>query len=161
MPSFDAVCEIDWTEVQNALEQTGKELGQRYDFRGTEASVERTEAGLMVHAATEDRARAALQVLEEKLVRRKVSLTFLDVQDPEKGPKGTSKIPVLVKEGIDRDKAREIVALVKDSPLKVQAGIHEDSIRVTGKKKDDLQQVMQLLRGADLGIELKYKNFRD
>ena len=161
MPSFDVVSELNWAEVENALNQAEKELGQRFDFRGTEASVERTEAGFVVRASSVDRVRAALQVLNEKLVKRKVSLTHFDPGKPEPGPKGASKLLVKVKEGIDRDKAREILKYVKDLELKVQAGIHETSLRITGKKKDDLQTAIQALRAGDFGIELQYKNFRE
>lgn len=161
MPSFDAVCEISWAEVTNALNQAQKELSQRFDFRGTNAAVERTEAGLVVTANAEDRARAALDVVNEKLIRRKVSLSYFEPGDPEPAAKGGSKILVKVKEGIDRDKAKEIVQLLKDSKLKVQVSIVESAVRVTGKKKDDLQAAIQLLRGQDLGLELQYKNFRD
>jgi uncharacterized protein YajQ (UPF0234 family) len=161
MPSFDIVSELNWAEVDNALNQTQKELAQRFDFRGTDAIVEKTEAGLLVRASEEDRARAALEVLKEKLIRRKVSLKHFDTQDPEPGPQGSSKILVKVLEGIERDKARELVQMVKDAKLKVQAGIHEQSVRVTGKKRDDLQAAMQVVRGADLGVELQFKNFRD
>ena len=161
MPSFDVVSEVDWAEITNALNQAQKELAQRYDFRGTEASVERTAEGIWVRASEEDRARAALTVLHEKLIKRKVSLRHFDTQDPEVGPKGSSKILLKVIEGIEKDKAREIVQLVKDQKLKVQAAIHEDSVRITGKKKDDLQTAIQVLRSTDLGVELNYKNFRD
>src|SRR5437762_1684859 len=115
MPSFDIVSELNWAEVDNALNQTQKELSQRYDFRGTDAVVEKTEEGLVVRASEEDRARAALDVFQEKLIRRKVSLKHFDAQDPEAGPHGSSKILVKVQEGIERDKAREIVQLVKDT----------------------------------------------
>lgn len=161
MPSFDIVSELNWAEVDNALNQAQKELSQRYDFRGTEAVIEKTEAGLVVRATEEDRARAALDVFNEKLIRRKVSLKHFDVQDPEPGPKGSSKILVKVQEGIEREKARELVQIVKDKKLKVQAAIHEAAVRVTGKKRDELQQVIQALRGVDIGVELQFKNFRD
>ena len=161
MPSFDVVSELNWAEVDNALNQTQKELAQRFDFRGTNATVEKIEGGLVVRASEEDRARAALEVLKEKLIRRKVSLKHFDAQDPEAGPQGSSKIMVKVQEGIERDKARELVQMVKDTKLKVQAGIHEQSVRVTGKKRDDLQAAMHAIRGADLGVELQFKNFRD
>lgn len=161
MPSFDIVSELNWAEVDNALNQTQKELAQRYDFRGTDAAVEKTEAGLVVRASEEDRVRAALDVLNEKLIRRKVSLKHFDAQDPEPGPKGSSKLLVKVQEGIERDKAREIVQMVKDSKLRVQASIVEDTVRVTGKKRDDLQSAIALVRGADLGVELQFKNFRE
>jgi hypothetical protein len=161
MPSFDVVSELDWAEVENAMNQAQKELSQRFDFRGTGAEVERTEEGIILRASEEDRVRAALSVLQEKLIRRKVSLTHFDAEDPGRGPKGTSKMLVKVVEGIDHDKAKELILLVKESKIKVQAGINDDIVRITGKKKDDLQAAMQLLRGADVGIELQFKNFRD
>lgn len=161
MPSFDVVSELDWAEVQNALIQAQKELTQRFDFRGTDATVEKSDQGLVVHAKTEDRVRAGLDVLKEKLIRRKVSLTHFDPGEPEVAPKGTSKLVIKVKEGIDKDAGREIVKIVKDTKLKVQAAIVEQSVRVSAKKKDDLQEVMRLLRAAELGLELQFKNFRD
>ncbi len=161
MPSFDVVSELNWAEVENALNQAQKELSQRFDFRGTDASVERTEEGLVIIASEEDRARAALTVVQEKLIRRKVSLRHFDPGDPGRGPKGSSKIVVKVQEGIESDKAREIVAFVKGSKLKVQPQIQDVTLRISGKKKDDLQAAMQLLRGQDFGIELQFKNFRD
>ncbi|MGC4088501.1 MAG: DUF520 family protein [Polyangiaceae bacterium] len=113
-------------------------------------------------ANADDRARAALSVLEEKLIRRKVSLKHLDPKPLERGPKGSTRLPVGVKEGIEQDKAREIVKLIKDSKLKVQASIHEDSVRVSGKKRDDLQEAIAFLRRADsLGLDLQFNNFRD
>ncbi|HEX4474651.1 MAG TPA: YajQ family cyclic di-GMP-binding protein [Polyangiaceae bacterium] len=161
MPSFDVVSELDWAEVTNALNQAQKELSQRFDFRGMDATVERTEAGIMVRANTDDRVIAAVEVLKEKLIRRKVSLKHFEFEKPDKGPKGTAKLLVKVTEGIDSDKARELVQTIKASKLKVQASIQEQTLRITGKKRDDLQAAIQLLRGADLGIELQYKNFRD
>ncbi|HEX3597444.1 MAG TPA: YajQ family cyclic di-GMP-binding protein [Polyangiaceae bacterium] len=161
MPSFDVVSELEWAEVENALNQAQKELSQRFDFRGTDASVERTEEGLVVQASEEDRAKAALTVVEEKLIRRKVSLRHFDPQKPSRGPKGSSKILMKVQEGIDRDKAKEILSFLKDSKLKVQAQIQDVTLRISGKKKDDLQSAIQLLRGQDFGIELQFKNFRE
>jgi uncharacterized protein YajQ (UPF0234 family) len=161
MPSFDVVSELNWAEVDNALNQAQKELSQRFDFRGTDASVERTEEGLLIQASEEDRVRAALTVVQEKLIRRKVSLRHFDPQDPGRGPKGSSKIVVKVQEGIERDKAKEILSFVKESKLKVQAQIQDVALRISGKKKDDLQTAIQLLRGQDFGIELQFKNFRD
>ena len=161
MPSFDVVSELNWAEVENALNQAQKELSQRYDFRGTDATVERTEEGLMIRATEDDRVKAALDVVEEKLVRRKVSLKYFEPGKPEKGPKGSSKLLVKVTEGIDREKAKQLNLLVKESKLKVQAQIQDVALRITGKKKDDLQAAIAVLRGADLGIELQFKNFRD
>lgn len=162
MPSFDVVSKLDWAEFGNALLQAQKEIGQRFDFRNTETSLEKNEEGVVILASALDRAKAALVVLEEKLVKRKVSLKHLDRQEPGKGPKGSVRLQVVLKEGIESEKAKEIVKLVKDSKLKVQAAIHEDSVRVTGKKRDDLQEVMRVLRAAEsLDLDLQFKNFRD
>jgi cyclic-di-GMP-binding protein len=162
MPSFDVVSKVDWSEFGNALLQAQKEIGQRFDFRNTETSLEKNETGVVIIANALDRAKAALVVLEEKLVKRKVSLKHLDRQEPGKGPRGSVRLLVLLKEGIDTEKAKQIVKIVKDSKLKVQAAIHEDSVRVTGKKKDDLQETMRLLRGQDsLELDLQFTNFRD
>jgi uncharacterized protein YajQ (UPF0234 family) len=161
MPSFDVVSELNWAEVDNALNQTQKELGQRYDFRGMDATVERTEDGLIVRANDADRVRAALVLFEEKLVKRKVSLLHFSPEEPTPGAKTSWKIVMKVVEGIERDKAKDLVLLIKDSKIKVTASIQEDSVRVTGKKKDDLQAAMQLIRGASLGVELQFNNFRD
>lgn len=161
MPSFDAVSKVQWPEIDNALNQATKELSQRFDFQGTGARVEKTEEGLLVSASTEDRVRAAIKVVEDKLVKRKVSLKHLDIEKPGKGPNGTAKCLIKVKEGIETDKAREIVKLLKESKLKVQAAIQDQQVRVTGKNRDDLQAAIKLLRAEDLGIELQFMNFRD
>jgi uncharacterized protein YajQ (UPF0234 family) len=163
MPSFDVVSKVDWSEFGNALLQAQREVGTRFDFRDTATSIEKNEAGVLIESSTEDRAKAALVVLEEKLIRRKVSLKHLDKKKkPERGPKGSTRLTVLVKEGLEPEKAREIVKLVKDSKIRVQASIHEDSVRVTGKKRDELQAVIQLLRAAEeLDLDLQFINFRD
>lgn len=162
MPSFDVVSKVDWAEFGNALLQAQKEIGQRFDFRNTSTSLEKNEEGIVIIANAVDRCKAALVVLEEKLVKRKVSLKHLDKQDPGKGPKGTVKLVVKLKEGIETEKAKQIVKIVKDSKLKVQAAIHEDTVRVSGKKRDDLQETMRLLRGAEnLELDLQFTNFRD
>jgi len=162
MPSFDVVSKVDWSEVTNALNQAQRELTQRFDFKGTGAELERTDAGVMVRASTDDRVLAAVDVFEQKLVRRKVSLKHLEKDDPSPGPGGTAKLLIKVKEGIDGDKARQIVKMVKDKKLKVQASIQEQAVRVSGKKRDDLQEVIQMLKGADeLDLDLQYINFRD
>ena len=162
MPSFDVVSKVDWAEFGNALLQAQKEIGQRFDFRNTDTSLEKNEEGIVILANAVDRCKAALVVLEEKLVKRKVSLKHLDKQDPSKGPRGTTRLQVLLKEGIETEKAKQIVKIVKDSKLKVQAAIHEDSVRVSGKKKDELQETMRLLRAQDsLELDLQFTNFRD
>jgi uncharacterized protein YajQ (UPF0234 family) len=161
MPSFDVVSKLKWDEVKNALNQAQRELAQRFDFKGTGATVERSDAGISLEASTEDRVLAAYQVLEEKLVRRKVSLKHFEPGEPTTGPRGTSRLAVTVTEGIDADKAREIVKLVKASKLKVQASVQEDTVRITGKKRDDLQNAISELKAADLGLELQFINFRE
>jgi uncharacterized protein YajQ (UPF0234 family) len=162
MPSFDVVSKVDWAEFSNALLQAQKEIGQRFDFRNTATSLEKNEEGIVIIANAVDRCKAALVVLEEKLVKRKVSLKHLDKQEPGKGPKGTVKLVVKLKEGIETEKAKQIVRIVKDSKLKVQAAIHEDTVRVSGKKRDELQETMRLLRGAEnLELDLQFTNFRD
>ncbi len=162
MPSFDVVSKVDWAEIKNALDQAGREVSQRFDFKGTDASFEHTDAGIVVRANAEERVNAALDVLQQKLVRRKVSLKHLDIGDPEKGPKGSSKVLVKVKEGIETEKAKQIVKMIKDGKLKVQASIQEQAVRVSGKKKDELQEVMGMLRAAEeLELDLQFTNFRD
>jgi uncharacterized protein YajQ (UPF0234 family) len=162
MPSFDVVSKLDWAEVANAMNQAQKELSQRFDFKGTDAKLERTENVIWVHANADDRVRAAWDVFQEKLIRRKVSLKhFEPAKDPEKGPKGGSKLKISVKEGVDQDHAREIVKRIKDMKFKVQASIAGDTVRVSGKKRDDLQEVIADLKGADLELDLQFINFRD
>jgi uncharacterized protein YajQ (UPF0234 family) len=161
MPSFDVVSKVQWSEVDNALGQAQKELAQRFDFQGTGAAAEKVEDGISVTASTEDRSRAAVKVVEEKLIKRKVSLKHVEVQEPAPGPKGSSKILIKIKEGIEVDKARKIVAHIKETKLKVTASIMDAQVRVTGKNKDDLQAAMRSLRGLDLDIELQFMNFRD
>lgn len=162
MPSFDVVSKVQWNEIDNALGQAQKELAQRFDFQGTDAKIEKQlPEGLMVSASTEDRVRAAIKVLEDKLVKRKVSLKHIELGDPAAGPKGSSRLLVKVKEGIEVEKGREIVKLLKESKMKVQAAIQEAQVRVTGKNRDDLQAAIKLLREQDLGIELQFVNFRE
>lgn len=161
LPSFDTVSKLQWNEVDNALGQASKELAQRFDFQGTAARVEKTDEGLLVSASTEDRVRAAVKVVEDKLVKRKVSLKHFEVEKPQKGPNGTARQLMKVQEGIETEKAREIVKLLKESKLKVQAAIQDQQVRVTGKHRDDLQAAIRLLREQDLKIELQFVNFRE
>jgi uncharacterized protein YajQ (UPF0234 family) len=160
MPSLDIVSKYERHEVDNALDQAKKEIAQRFDFRGTQTELERQEDAILIRSLTEEKLRAALDVLQTRLVKRGVSLKFLDVQKPD----GTGQIQrqlVKLKQGITDEPAKKIQKMVKDSKLKVQASIQGDSLRVTGKQRDDLQAVMQMLRQADLGVELQFNNFRD
>ncbi len=161
MPSFDIVSKVPWNEVDNALNQAQKELAQRYDFKDTKTEIEKNDAGITIRSTSEDRADAALEVLQEKLIKRKVGLKFFDVQDPTKTAKGGAQILVKVKEGIESEPARKIVAGIKDAKLKVQAQIQDSQVRVTGKNRDDLQKAMALVRGMELDLELSFMNFRD
>ncbi len=161
MPSFDVVSKLNWSEVNNALDQAKREISQRFDFKGTGASIEKTDAGFVIAANADDRIKAVYDVLQEKLIRRKVSLKHFELGDPGPGPKGTRKVAVSVTEGIDTDKAKSIVKHVKDSKLKVQAAIQQDTVRISGKKKDDLQTAIADLRAQDFDIELQFVNFRD
>ena len=161
MPSFDIVSKVPWHEVENALMQAQKEVLTRFDFRDTATELERTEDGLVITSSANDRAKAALVVLQEKLIKRKVSLKFLDVQDPTKTSKGGARILAKVKEGIESEPARKIVFAIKDAKLKVTAAIQDAQVRITGKNKDDLQKAMALVRTLDMDIELTFNNFRD
>ena len=160
-PSFDVVSKVDRQEVDNALNQAAKELAQRFDFRGTNAAISWSgEEGITLQADTEDRARAALDVFREKLVRRGISLKALDAKDPQ--PSGRAyKVSASIVQGISSEKAKVIAKRIRDEgPKGVQAQIQGDQLRVTGKKRDDLQAVIALLKGADFGIALQFTNYR-
>src|SRR5262245_24921184 len=161
MPSFDVVCKLDLQEVDNAVHQTERELQQRFDFRGVKTEVRREDYVLHVHSADDFKVRAVSDILRERLAKRQVPLAALEEKPIEPGPAGTAKQQILLQQGIAIDKAREIVKLVKDSKLKVQASIQADQVRISGKKRDDLQAVIALLRGRELGIAMQFTNFRD
>lgn len=161
MPSFDIVSKVPWNEVDNALNQAQKEIGQRFDFKDTGTALEKLPDGISVRSGSEERAKAAVGVLQEKLVKRKVSLKHVDAQKPEPTGKGGARILLKIKEGIETEKAKEMVKLLKDAKLKVQAQIQDAQVRVTGKNKDDLQQAIRAVREHDFGLELQFINFRD
>ncbi len=161
MPSFDVVSKVDKQEIDNAFQQTRKELAQRYDFKGTHTEVEHNEDGIVIRSSTEDRLKAAYEVLIERGIKRKIAPRAFDPQKIEEAGGGTFRQLVKIVEGISTEKGREIVKTIKDKKLKVQAQIMDDQVRVTGKSRDELQAVIQLLRGSDLGIELQFVNMRD
>ena len=161
MPSFDVVCKLDLQEVDNAINQTLKEVGQRFDFRGTPTEVTREEHAIQLRSADDFKVRALADILREKLARRQVPLRALAEQPIEPGPAGSAKQRFDLQQGIETEKAREIVKLIKETKLKVQAAIQGDQVRVSGKKRDDLQAVMKLLRDRDLGIAMQFVNFRE
>ncbi len=160
-PSFDIVSKVDRQELDNAVNQASKELATRFDFRDTGASVTLSgDEAVNVQADTEDRARAALEVLKEKLVKRDISLKSLDAGEPKQSGK-TYKIDCKIIQGIESDKAKAISKKIRDEgPKGVQAQIQGDQLRVTGKKRDDLQAVIALLKSADLGVALQFTNYR-
>jgi uncharacterized protein YajQ (UPF0234 family) len=162
MPSFDVVSEVDMQEVRNAVDQTARELATRFDFKGTGSSVELGDDQLTLTAPTEDRLAAVRQVLEEKMVRRNVSLKALDYGKVEEASGGTARQRVAIVAGISSEKAREVNKAIKDLGLKgIQSQTQGDQVRVSGKKRDDLQAVMQGLRERDFGIPLQFTNRRD
>lgn len=161
MPSFDVVSELDLQEVDNAVNQAKKEVGTRYDFRNTNTEIERTEEGILIRSSDEEHVNATYKVLQERMLKRNVSLLALDPGEVQAAGKGTARLVVKLKEGIATDKGKEIVKLLKESKIKVQASIQDEQLRVTGKNRDDLQEAMRLIRTADVGLPLQYKNFRD
>ena len=162
MPSFDVVSEVDVQEVRNAVDQAKRELATRFDFKGTESSVDFKDNAIQLESASEERLKAAAQVLEEKLVRRKVSLKALDYGKVEEASKGRARQTVALQVGISDEKAREIGKYIKGLGLKgVQHQVQADQLRVTGKKRDDLQRAIASLREHDFGVPLDFTNFRD
>ena len=160
-PSFDIVSKVDRQEVDNALHQTEKELGTRFDFRGTGAGISWAgEEAVTVTAETEDRVKAALEVFKEKLVKRNISLKSLEAGEPKTSGKAY-KIDCKILQGIDQEKAKAISKKIRDEgPRGVQAQIQGDQLRVTGKKRDDLQAVIALLKAEDFGVALQFTNYR-
>ena len=161
MPSFDVVSEIDEQEIKNAVDQAVREVTTRFDFKDTQSSIELAESKVTLASISEDRLRALLQVLEEKFVKRGVSLKTLDRGKVEEAAKGTARQVITLKAGIGADKAREINRALKESGLKVQSQTQGDSVRVTGKKRDDLQGAIAFLKDKDFDIPLQFNNFRD
>ncbi len=158
--SFDIVCRVEMSECDNAIQQAMREVAQRFDFKGTRCSIRREEAAMLLQADDEYRLRSLTELLEGKLVKRKVPLKALSYGKVEGAAGGTVRQQVGIQQGIPVEKAREIVKRIKASGLKVQAQIREDEVRVSGKSKDDLQAIIQALREQDLGIELQFTNYR-
>src|SRR5215208_6510693 len=162
MPSFDVVSEVDKQEVRNAIDQAQREVANRFDFKNTNSSIEQSDMLITLRTVSEDRLKALRLVLEEKLVKRGVSLKGVDYGDVEEATQNTVRQVVTIKVGISSDKAREINKLIKEKgPKGVSSQTQGDSVRVTGKKRDDLQAVMAAIKGADLGIPIQFNNFRD
>ena len=160
MPSFDVVSEVDMQEVRNAVDQAGRELEKRFDFKGIDASFELEEGAIVVAAPDEFQLQQMEDILRDKLIRRDVDVQCLEAGEVE-GAGKQKRRKYSLRQGIDRDNAKTITRLIKDSKIKVQAQINGEKLRVTGKKRDDLQEVMALLRKAELTIPLQYDNFRE
>ena len=162
MPSFDVVSEVDRQEMRNAIDQAQREIATRYDFKNTDSSIEQTDLVLTLRTASEDRLTALRTVIEEKLVKRGVSLKGLDYGKIEEATHNSVRQVLTVKVGISSDKAREINKMIKEKgPKGISSQTQGDTVRVTGKKRDDLQAIIATLKGADLSIPLQFENFRD
>lgn len=161
MPSFDIVSQVNEQEVKNAVEQTNKEITNRYDFKGSDARVEHKELELTVYADDEFKLGQVMDVLRGRLAKRNVDVRCLEPGTVEKISGDKLKQPVKVKVGIAQDKAKSIVKLIKDSKLKVAGSIQGDAVRVSGAKKDDLQQAIQLVKKSVTDLPIQFINFRD
>jgi uncharacterized protein YajQ (UPF0234 family) len=158
--SFDVVSEVDLMEVSNAVQQALKEIRQRFDFKGSVSDIVLEKEILTLTSDDETKLKSVTDILQTKLVKRGVSLKSLDYGAIQQAAKGSVRQVVTIKKGIASEKAKEIVKFIKGSGAKVQAAIQEDQVRVSGKKRDDLQAIMQLLKGQDFGIDLQFTNFR-
>ena len=160
MPSFDVVSEVDMHEVTNAVDQANREVRTRFDFKGTDSSFTRENAAITLKSESEFQLKQMLDILQGKLSRRGVDIACLGIADPELVGKEARQV-VTVREGLETDLCRKIVKMIKDSKLKVQGAIQGEKVRVTGKKRDDLQKVIANLRDAKFDMPLQYVNFRD
>jgi cyclic-di-GMP-binding protein len=162
MPTFDVVSQVDMQEVRNAVDQAERELTTRFDFKGTASTIELSDHDLTLRSSTEDRLKAVVQVLEEKLVRRKISLKALDFGKVEEAAKGSVRQQVTIKAGINSDQARAINRFIKDkAPKGVSSSAQGDQVRVSSKKRDELQTTIAALKEEDFGVPLQFENFRD
>lgn len=161
MPSFDVVSKVDLMELDNALNTARKEITQRYDFRGTNTTIERGPEGITVRSSDEPHIEATVSVLRERMAKRNVSQRCLEQKPTEAAGGSTVRQLILIKQGIEQETAKKMTRSLKDSKLRVQAQIQDDQLRVTGKDRDTLQSAITLLRKGDFGIDLQFVNFRD
>ncbi len=161
MPSFDAVSKVDKAELTNTVDQVSREIGQRYDFKGTSAKIEQAEDSVILFGDSEFQIKQIQDILYARAAKRGIDMSSFDPQKIESIGGDKAKQLMKIKQGIDKELAKKMVKLVKDSGLKVQAAIQGDEVRVSGKKRDDLQACIALFRGAKLGQPLQYINFRD
>lgn len=161
MPSFDISCEADLQEVDNATNSTIREITARYDFKGSNTSIERKDRLITINTEDDMRLKAIAEMLKSNFVRRKLDAKFLNFKVAEKASGNTLRQEVEIRNGIEKDVSKKIVKQIKDSKIKVQASINGDEIRVTGKKIDDLQEVISVLKSSDYDIPLEFGNFRN
>jgi hypothetical protein len=160
MPSFDVVSELDAHEVSNALDQANREVGTRFDFKGVNARFEQGDDLVTMRADVEFQLQQMLPILHEKLIKRGIDIRCLEVKDPETTNMKSSQV-VLLRTGLDKDMARKVVKFLKEKKLKVQSQVQGDQVRVTGKKRDDLQTAIASLREGEFDLPLQFSNFRD
>ena len=161
MPSFDIVSKTDLAEVDNALNNLHREITQRFDFKGSNSKIERKDAELTINADDDMKLRQLQEMLKGHLTRRQVDAGVLDFKEPEKAAGQSVRQTVRIRQGIEQDLAKKVVKSIKDSKMKVQVAIQGDELRVTGKKRDDLQDTIDLVKKLNLGLPLQYVNFRD
>ena len=160
MPSFDVVSEVDMHEANNAVDQANREVGTRFDFRGSDASFKLADSIISLETESDFQLQQMLDILNNKLVKRGIDIACLDFDEPEiTGQRAHQK--VTLRQGIEQSLAKKIVKMVKEKKMKVQAAVQGEQVRITGKKRDDLQAVIAMLKDADLGLPLQYTNFRD
>ena len=160
MPSFDIVSKVDSHELANAVDQANREVQTRFDFKNTNAKFELEKDKITLHAQVAFQLKQMMDVLQGKLSKRGIDRQSLKIDEPQTNLHAATQV-LEVKQGIDQDTAKKIVKQIKDTQIKVQASIHGDCVRVTGKKRDDLQSVMQILKAADIGLPIQFNNFRD
>ncbi|HAC79827.1 MAG: YajQ family cyclic di-GMP-binding protein [Candidatus Binatia bacterium] len=161
MPSFDVVSTVDMQEVANALQQARREVEQRYDFKGSNTEIEQDDEGIKITSSDDYKVTAVVDVLQTKLLKRGVDLKFLEYEKAEPAAGGRARQVVRIQQGLDKEAAKEVVKAIKAEKLKVQAQVQDDQVRVTGKKRDELQSVMALLKGLDFRRPLQFVNLRD
>jgi cyclic-di-GMP-binding protein len=160
MPSFDIVSKVDMQEVDNAVNQTVKEIAQRYDFKGSKSQLTLENETIKVLADDDFRLKAIVDILQSKSIKRGISLKALQYGKAEPASGGMVRQTITIQQGISKEKGKDINNFIKETKLKVQSQIQEDQVRVTGKNIDDLQEIIKLLKGKDLGVELQFVNFR-
>jgi uncharacterized protein YajQ (UPF0234 family) len=158
--SFDIACKVDMQEVANAINQAKREIETRYDLKGSKNDIVQEKMDLVLTSGDEMKLKAVLDILQSKLHRRGVDLKALTIGEAESAAGGTLKQKITLQDGVPMEKAKEIVRLIKDSKIKVQASIQEKQVRVSGKNRDDLQAVIALVKGKDLGVSLQFTNYR-